>query len=416
MDSLSSLKIDKVVYGGQGLGRCEGQVIFVPFTIDQEVVTVKLVHKKKNYTQGQLLHVIEPSPHRIKPRCSHFTHCGGCQFQHMDYPKQLETKQHILEENLARFVDRLDLYGVANHVWYYREHIKLSYEEGVLGYHGFTNKNTFALTECPIFSDQLTPTLKILTTTLKRSNCQAGSVRILKSGTRFIVALECDSPIQGDLSPLLDHVQGICLKQGGKILELGDCRLTQTYLGTLFHMDPWSFMQAHSKMAESLYQHILSLIPQTTTTLVDLYCGAGILSILAAKKYPHLTIYGLELNPRAIVQAHKNQKEHNLPDIHLIAAPAEQVLTHVKERIDFVIVNPPREGLSAAMLKALIHMKDAQFCYVSCNPTTLQRDLKALIVAGYRVTSISGFDLFPQTTHLETVCLIEKGDDFQSSP
>jgi len=408
MDVISPLKINKIVYGGQGLARHEGKVIFIPFTISEEKVTVKITQSKKNYANAELLRIIDPSPERIAPRCEHYTKCGGCQFQHMDYHKQLETKKEILIENLGSHIDpsSIEMIGLPAHSWNYRQHIKITYQEGVLGYHGHSNKNIFELKMCPIFLENLEHYLKRLKHAFSDHNIFQAEIRLLKSGDSLIAAIKCDDADPEIFNELLDTFIGVSVKSQSTRKDFGNCYLSQTYLGKNFEMDVWSFMQCHRTTAELLYKYVLDQIPIHTKFLADLYCGAGILSILASKSFPK--ILGIELNPSSIECAKNNQINNKASNIQFLACPAEHVLNHTKEKIDFAIINPPREGLSPLMLNELLKMEDAQFCYVSCNPTTLNRDIKKFKEAGYKVESVKGFDMFPQTTHLETVCILRK--------
>lgn len=409
MDVISPLTVEKVVYGGQGLCRHEGKVIFVPFTIKGEKITAKIISSKKNFSNGICLHLIDKDPSRITPPCCHFGVCGGCQWQHMTYDKQLETKTDILKENLASLCPNipLEVIGLSDHIWQYREHIKLSYTDGILGYHGFYDKNVFKIAMCPIFSTQLTELLKALEEALKTACINHGEIRLLKAEDSFIACIKIDHGQIEPLKSLLTLCQGVSVILNNHRHDFGHCELFQTYLGHKFATDIWSFMQNHRKMAELLYQHVIDSIPLETTHLIDLYCGAGILSILSALKgIKH--IVGIELNPSSIACAKQNLHLSLGSDISFIAAPAEKAATYLKTKPDHIIVNPPREGLSDQMLKTLVLMNTKSICYVSCNPTTLARDLKKLKAHGYELTACKGFDLFPQTTHLETVCTIKK--------
>jgi 23S rRNA (uracil1939-C5)-methyltransferase len=409
MDIISPLLIEKVVYGGQGLARHEGKVIFVPFTIPHEKITAKITTSKKNFSEAQVLRIIDQDPHRIQPRCIHFGQCGGCQLQHMDYIKQLEVKTAILIENIGPFyqASNIEVIGLPNNAWLYREHIKLTYQNDIMGYHGAFDKNVFPINMCPIFSDKLEESLYHLQHFFKEHQIHHADVRLLKNKGSFIAAIKCDESQALSFSGLAQKFLGVSLKHHQERLDFGTCTITQNYLGKEFEMDVWSFMQSHRLMAEILYQYVIDHIPSHTKLLLDLYCGSGILSILSTtKNIPK--IIGIELNPSAITCAKNNQKNHHLHHIQFMAAPAEHVFQYVKDPIDFVIINPPREGLSALMMEELLKMENATFCYVSCNPTTLSRDLKKLNALGWEVTHAKGFDLFPQTTHLETVCIIKK--------
>lgn len=409
MEVISPLVVEKVVYGGEGLCRHEGKVIFVPFTIKGEEITAKISKSKKNYSTGECLRLIKKDPDRIDPKCKHFGTCGGCQFQHMNYDKQLETKTDILKENLRHFIDpsKIEVLGLKDQTWEYREHIKLSFKDNKLGYHGLYDKNVFELKMCPIFSNQLPPYLDSLRNALTKAEVKEADVRLLKSDGSLIACIKIDHGKIEPLEALQSDFKGVSILNNYHRHDFGDCKIYQNYLGHNFETDIWSFMQNHRQMAELLYDYAISTIPPETKSLVDLYCGAGILSILSALKgIKHIT--GIELNPASISCATRNQKLAANSKLEFIAAPAEKAEKHLKHKPDFTIVNPPREGLSSEMIQSLLRLKTNSICYVSCNPTTLSRDLKIMHSHGFHVESCKGFDLFPQTTHLETVCVIKK--------
>lgn len=409
MDVISPLSVEKVVYGGEGLCRHHTKVIFVPFTIKGELISAKITKSKKNFSSGECLRVIEKDPSRVEPLCPHFGFCGGCQFQHMNYQKQLETKTEILKENLRHFIDplKIEIVGLKDYIWEYREHIKLSYKDGKLGYHGLYDKNIFELKMCPIFSHELPNLLSILKVTLQKASINEAEIRVLKSNNSFITCLKIDKGQIKPLEDLLKFFQGVSIILGNHRHDFGNCQIFQNYLNYNFETDIWSFMQNHRKMAELLYQFVIDQIPTDSPHLLDLYCGAGILSILSALKGIK-QVTGIELNPASIACAKLNQKIAGSASITFYAAPAEKAEKHLKTRPSYIIVNPPREGLSTDMLKSIIAFDCKNICYVSCNPTTLCRDLKSLYADGYYIDTCKGFDLFPQTTHLETVCVLKK--------
>ena len=409
MDVISPLNIEKVVYGGEGLARHDGKVIFIPFTIKGEKVSAKITKSKKNHSFADCIRIIESNESRIKPQCPHFGFCGGCQFQHMNYDMQLETKLDILKENLGLFVPKesIKIISLKDNIWEYREHIKLSYQQGRLGYHGMADKDVFDLKACPIFSNMLEMLLDALKIHLEHAVVNHAEIRLLKAGDEFIAAIKIDHGDVSVLSKLVTVFKGVSIIAGNNRHDFGNCHHSQNYLSYVFETDIWSFMQNHRLMAELLYKFVIDLIPSNSSTVLDLYCGCGILSILSAKKGVR-NVIGIELNPSSIACAKKNQISNGLDHIQFYASPSEHVHKYVKGPIDFAIVNPPREGLSPDMLKEIVKLDATLSCYISCNPTTLNRDLKALVKEGYEVVSCTGFDLFPQTTHLETVCVIKK--------
>jgi tRNA/tmRNA/rRNA uracil-C5-methylase (TrmA/RlmC/RlmD family) len=272
----------------------------------------------------------------------------------MDYIEQIRTKKEILIENIKSYIDPslIEVVGLESKIWDYREHIKLTYQEGQLGYHGINNKNVFSISMCPIFSSQLPEALKILESALIEAKTTYAEVRLMKVQESFIAAIKYEGPNYKLLESLVPRFRGVSVKTVTDRFDFGHCQISQSYLGKDFHMDLWSFMQNHRTMAEKLYQYVLSSIPTHTQVLADLYCGCGLLSFLASNK-PIAYIYGIELNPCSISCAKKNQLGAGSSPIEFIAAPAEHLFKYVKKPIDYVIINPPREGLSELMINKL---------------------------------------------------------------
>jgi len=261
---------------------------------------------------------------------------------------------------------------------------------------------------CPIFTKKLHPILIALKEAFTKAKTKKADIRILKSGDNFVLATNIDCESQEPIYALKDHFKGLSILHNGIRKDFGDVSLSHNFLGLNFFMDAWSFMQNHHEMAEKLYQAAIDLLHLDQKQIVDLYCGVGISSILIAKKLPLSFVTAIEINPHAVEAAHKNQVQHQLKNLSFIAASAEKFSKLCPNNIDHFLVNPPREGLSDKVINDIIQLKPKKIIYISCNPTTLSRDLQKFTIHGYELSFAKGFDLFPQTTHLETLCEIKK--------
>ncbi|MEI6789985.1 MAG: methyltransferase [Myxococcaceae bacterium] len=318
--------VSNIAFGGEGVLRHEGKVVFVPFVLPGEQIEFKITQSKKSHAFGSLLRVLKTHPDRVTPKCEYYGRCGGCQLQHASYDLQLKIKQQFVEDALIR-IGKLSNIQVnpiigTNKQFSYRRRIKLHQQGSQVGFIGVDGKSLVPITHCEIFS--------------------------------------------------------------GQSLEI----------------DPDIFVQAHPEQSERLYQDLVLAIQKLgTPKILDLYCGIGILTAKLADIGCAIT--GIELNSKAI----KYAKENHLQPVNWVTADVAKVLaSHLKrDQPEVVLVNPPRTGLSLEVTQILTQHKPKHIFYTSCMPATLARDLKIFSEAGYSIDQCQPYDLFPQTTHVETL-------------
>ncbi len=410
--------IDTIAFGGSGILRHDGLVIFIPFTAPQDLAAITITHQKKNFAEGKLLRLLEPSPLRTAPTCSHFGTCGGCQLQHLAYPAQLQAKRTFILDSLNR-IGKIPLSDITVHPalaqWHYRRHIRLTLKNQAggfsAGYLG-TNPSEFVpVSECPIFHSPETPLLRSLhplLSTLSNEGIEDATLRIIKAdGNKFLLAFHTtpDLPKNHTLAQkTLDNnplLQGILFHSPKKTLHYGNITCTATTLGIKARFSPFGFVQNHPEQSEKLYQALLDNLPPTRT-LLDLYCGIGITSLLFARQ--NIKVTGIESHPETLALAKENARLNNLT-VQFHEGKAETLAPALLKQLrpDTLLCNPPRTGLDPKLLAALTTEKPPCILYVSCMPSTLARDLKELLRAGYKIAHIEAFDMFPQTTHVETL-------------
>lgn len=416
--------IESIAFGGEGILRHEGLVIFVPFTAPGDCVDVEVHSKKKNFAHGKLLHLQKPSPSRTDPRCFYFGSCGGCQLQHMNYPAQIEAKRKFILDALQR-IGKIEITDLAvyptDEQWHYRRHIRLKLKrEGTgfkAGYTGCDPSQFINIAKCPIFipsEETLLGTLEPLLANLSNEGIEEGSLRLIKADQgKFILAfsffpqLPLNFKIAKNTLGNNPNWQGIIAQSPNEKIVFGDIACETECLGLKARFSPFGFLQNHPEQSENLYRAILDALPQNCEKILDLYCGIGITSLLFAKQKKK--VWGVESHPETLLLAKENAQKNNL-SVHFIEGKAEiqgaQLLK--TERPDAVLCNPPRTGVDPELLHILIAEKPACILYVSCMPSTLARDLQKLIHAGYMIESIQGFDMFPQTTHVETLVALKK--------
>ncbi|WP_316355967.1 class I SAM-dependent RNA methyltransferase [Candidatus Neptunichlamydia sp. REUL1] len=386
--------IDKIIFGGNGITRIDGCVTFVPFSAPGDQVLLKVTKKKKNYQIAQIEKIFQEGPGRRSPKCPHFEKCGGCQLQHLDYQTQLEAKKGFLQEALR--IENIPI-NPSHSEWNYRSNLRLNLrKEGTgfkMGYIGICNHSLVEPTVCPLFSEdpKLFKDLKAGLASLSNRGVQSASLRIFNEGKGIILAFSFFPKLPEKLLSFSFAI-GICYKSPRKEKHLGDTSLTKEVLGISTPFSPYGFMQNNLPLSEELYQTVVDWIGKKPQIVFDLYCGVGITSTLLKEKGHD--VVGVEINRS--LPACGSFKMHY--------GAVETILPTLKEKPDVIIVNPPRTGLSKEVRSLLDSPK---ILYISCMPSTLARDLEELS-SRYIVKRVEGFDLFPQTTHVETVVMLEQ--------
>jgi 23S rRNA (uracil1939-C5)-methyltransferase len=425
--------VESIVQGGDGIARHNGMAVFLPAAAPNERVLAHITSKKKNFARGVVTQILEPSPERVEARCAHFGVCGGCQLQHLSYDAQLKAKVGFVSDALTR-IARLEAHPqievfAADDQWGYRRHIRLKLwsKSGAyqLGFFEAKSHEGVAMQTCHIFlgnkGEQVFHYLRALVQELEIVNDAWGHLTILKHGTdRCVLGFEFASNkpknIERVLAKALSETSmfaGALVSCNGKKQIFGDITASFKVKRTGFNEEfvffcrPDAFVQSHPAQSERLYNDIIDkMLKAGSKQVLDLYCGIGVLSVMLAKA--GLRPLGVELSPVSIELAKQNAN-HNGVDIEWHCSPAEQVagkLLHAHNP-DTILLNPPRTGVSPELLQAMIAKRPRHIFYMSCMPPTMARDIKILTEAGYAMKSCRACDMFPQTTHVETLIHLE---------
>lgn len=410
---LLTVKLEKLTYGGDALGRLsDGRAVFVPFALPGETVRIHSVNEKRGHVRAELVEVLEPSPERIAPKCKHFGVCGGCHYQHLPYQAQLSAKTEILRDQLRR-IGKIENPPVKQIVpssteWNYRNHVQFHLtRDGKLGYIDAQCRSVIPISECHL--PELP--LNILWPSLEFDpglGLERVSLRLGVDDETMLV-LESESPETPELE-LEANLSVVHLTDNDVVVMAGDDHLTMRVNDRvndrLFHVSAASFFQVNTEMAGKMAAHLLAhLRVSPATTLLDVYCGVGLFSAFFAPRLGRLI--GIESSPSACEDFAVNLDEFD--NVELYEAPAEDVLPALDVKPDIAIVDPPRAGLEKRSLDALLARGPARIAYVSCDPSTLARDAARLIAGCYRLVQVTPFDLFPQTYHIESISIFEKG-------
>jgi 23S rRNA (uracil1939-C5)-methyltransferase len=405
------VRLEKLTYGGDAMGRLDdGRAVFVPFGLPGERVRIRLTEDKRNFARGEVVEIIEPSPKRITPRCIHFGVCGGCHYQNLPYEEQLKAKMEILRDQLTRIgkIENPPVQAIAASPspWNYRNHVQFHLtQEGKLGYMTAVRPIPFAIRECHLPEgsiNELWPQLEFEPETdLDRVSIRSGVDEDL------MLVLESESPGP----PELEIEAGISIThvfEENTVVIAGNDHVTIRVMNHDFRVSSASFFQVNTAMAEKMVQHLLANVPvSSNSTLLDIYCGAGLFSAFFAPKCER--VIGIESSPSACEDFAFNLDEFE--NVELYEGLAEEILPSLAGQIadpPYVIVDPPRAGLDKQVIDELVKLSPKVIAYVSCDPSTLARDAARLINGGYKLKQITPFDLFPQTFHIESISIFER--------
>ena len=404
MANVVSVSIDSIAAGGDGVGRNEGLVVFVPRTAPGDVVTARITGKG-HFARGALRSVVTPSTIRVEPQCPHYTRdrCGGCQVQHMSYDAQLAAKQLIIRDSLQRIGKRnVEPPPIERSPkeWRYRTRLTLEMRQRgarwIAGLHSYDDPSrVFALADCPITDRRVVAAWREVMAAdayFPDAGELRGSARITAGGATFVMMGGTSWAARDQFSAAVPSLSALWWEADG------DAPRRLVYDKRTDRSPSASFAQVNAEMADGLRGYVLERARSYGPgSAIDAYAGAGEGAIaLASCGIPTTAI---ELDPDASAWSGSRLA---LPS-RAVQGRVEDVLPEVLPA-DLVIVNPPRAGMDARVTEILeAHAGPVRaVIYVSCNPATLGRDLSRM--PSYRIESIRAFDMFPQTAHVETVC------------
>ncbi len=425
------VRIEKLVYGGDGLAHHDGHTVFVPLVLPGELVRIESSARKKKFIRGRLEHVVEPSPERVPAPCPHFGRCGGCQYQHMPYEAQLRYKADILRETLGR-IGRIQWTGaIETHAsppfgyrnraqWKLRTNPAGSPGDAAIGYFEMGSTRLCAVTECTILSPRLADTFSRLRELVSQGKVLSAIDEIEafadSSDEKILLNLSgerlTDSPesIASALRRSLPNVESILIqdRRADTFHLAGPGYLTYEASGNSFRVGHLSFFQVNRFLIEALVEAVIGT--QRGRLALDLYAGVGLFTVALTKQFER--VIGVESNLAAAKDLETNLEQSGGASVSSRNVTAEGFLSRWHETPDLVVLDPPRAGVEA---EALVHLKKlapARIHYVSCDPATLARDLAQLVGTNgdgpYDIESMNLFDIFPQTYHMEVLVRLRR--------
>ncbi len=398
--------IDAHAYGGEALGRApDGRRVFVRGALPGERVRIQVTEERSSYLRGQAAQVLRAAEDRITPRCAHFGECGGCHYQHMNYEAQVRAKESVLREQLQR-LGGIDAPPIAATMaspagWNYRNHVQFSLaRDGRLGYMRPASRHVLAIRECHLPEpplDEIWPRLDLresqgLHQVGLRSDTQGEAMVVLEGREAVLPEVEVAASLSvAWLSP-----------SGDAQMLAGDASLQFSVSGRIFQVSPGSFFQVNTQQVPRLVEQVLRLAEvRPGDTVLDVYSGVGLFSAFLAAAGAR--VVAVEASPSAAADFEVNLDEFE--GLELYEASAEEVLPQLQVAPRVVVLDPPRAGMAREALAGLLHLAPPRIVYVSCDPSTLARDGRALRSAGYDLATIIPIDMFPQTYHIESISL-----------
>lgn len=418
------VQIEKPVYGGAFLARVEGKAVFVPLTLPGEQMRVRVVDEKRGYATAEVEQMIVPAAERIAAKCRHFGRCGGCQYQHTDYATQLAFKQAILRETLVRGgVSAPDEMTVlAGEPWAYRNRIRIAFDaEGYPGYRERRSNALVRIAECPIAAPLLVKAaiaagemVRKLPARLRPREaslfCDAAESALLASfltadsGTRWF------EEFAPELAERVSEIKGVELavdegrgRAPRTVALRGASSLLYRVAGFDYRVDQNAFFQVNRWLVDALVECVAGGRRGQVTW--DLFAGVGLFARQLTSSFA--SVIAVEIAAPAVAPLKQNLAGRGGS---VVKAAAVDFLRDAGklDRPDLIVLDPPRTGLEAETTGLLAQIAAPALVYVSCDPATLARDLRALIGGGYSIENITLADLFPQTFHLETVVTLRR--------
>lgn len=402
--------IDRLGFGGFAVARHDGLAVFVPFAAPGDRARVEVTEVEKNFVRARIVELVERGPQRVEPRCRHFGECGGCQFQHVDYELQVAAKSEFVRDALVRtggfdwpqpvVVHRAEPWG-----YRVRTQLKLVATSGVrddgthgrlrkherkelaaakaaasngapplLGFHRALSHSVLDVHECPVLAPEL----------------ERGIANVREA----LAALP-----RGDWPYQID---GACGRSGASwapdLPGLRKDLVEHEVSGYRYLIEPESFFQGNRHLVQQLVDGALG--DERGGLAFDLYAGVGLFSLPLSRRFQR--VVAVEDERRACTLGRVNAKTNGCDNVTYLRSTTEQFLRDNKERPDLVLMDPPRLGAKPA-LPLLLRLRAPRLVYVSCDPQTLARDLRALVDGGYVVEQVEGYDMFPHTFHVEAV-------------
>jgi 23S rRNA (uracil1939-C5)-methyltransferase len=438
MEKRATLEIKRLSLGGEGIGHADGKVVFVPYAAPGDTLSVEITESHKRYARARVLDILKPSPERTTAPCPYYYRCGGCTWQHLTYPAQLEAKRVLVQETLERLgglpgITVKPVLGMKD-PWRYRNKVQQPVgwngKHLISGFYAEGSHEIVPIEDCLVQPELSVKIVNRAKTLLEQFGLRAyddgrgtGWIRHLlirssQEGRAMLVFVtrSREFPQESKIIPVLmrEFPELVGIHQnvnpaptnvilGREWRRIYGQDYLEERLGPLkFRLSPSAFFQVNSLQAQVLYD-VAKAMAGSGERLLDLYTGVGTIALWLSDRFTY--VGGVEENPAAIRDAETNASLNNIRNVQFVAQSTESFLGAIAReprRSVTVVMDPPRAGCAPMVLQSLLALRPQTLVYVSCDPGTLARDLAILTKGGYHVQDAQPVDLFPHTPHIET--------------
>ena len=395
------VKIERFDDLGRGIGYINNKVTFIDKVVPEDIVEVELTKEKKKYNEAKLIKIIKTSPLRIDAKCPYFSKCGGCQFQNITYENTIKYKKEKIVNIFSKHKISIFPEVITNISPYnYRNKITLKVNNYKIGFYINKTHNLVEINKCLLANPAINASIPLI----KRFNICNGEVTIrCNQNAEILIVINSQDNLNIDTNYLKSKIKLVGIVVNNKTYY-GENSLFERMNNLLFKISYDSFFQVNPFIASQLFQVIGDNIDSSDKVL-DLYCGVGTLSLMAAKKAQK--VLGIEVVPNAIINALFNARVNDLNNTQFVINDASTAISKIKPDFNKIIVDPPRSGLTKNIIDVLLKIKPDEIIYVSCDPQTLVRDF-TLLSSIYEIKKSYILDMFSYTYHIETILILTK--------
>lgn len=393
--------IEKLDNHGRGICYINNKITFIENALPNEEVEIKITKENKKYNEGIVTKYIKKSSKRIEPKCPYFEECGGCNLLNTTYEETIKYKKDKLESIMSKYakinknIDIIESQNTLN----YRNKITLKVINNKYGYYVSNTHKLVSINNCLLAEQPIKEFIK----DINKLNIKNGEVIIRSNyNEEILIVINTKDKINPDIEYLKENHKIVGFIVNNEIIN-GDNKFIEIINNKMFQVSYDSFFQINRYICGKLFELINDNIKEGETIL-DLYCGVGTLGLNANKTKK---IYGIEIIPNAIINAITNAKINKQNNAYYMVGNTSKCIDKINDKIDTIIIDPPRSGLDEITRNTIIDMKPNKILYISCDPMTLARDLN-ILKEYYNINLIKGLDMFPYTYHIETICIMER--------